>query len=277
VITNLTERSERTKKLSDSAGIIDVKSDEELLCEATIVLSIVIPSEATALARRFASHISLKDKAHKNVIFVDMNAVAPQTVRYIASLFPHGNFVDGCIIGLPPRVGEYTSSIYLSGKHAQQVADALKNTPSLDVRVVGDQIGQASGLKMCYGTMTKGMTAVALHACVTARSFELDDVFFDELKRSMPYAFDMLNKSIPDMAPKAVRWVREVEEIANTHESVGLSPKMFEGAAETYRFVAERTTLGKEIIEDRKNGNSVHDVLEIMVESMAKDKDMLKD
>ncbi|CAF4300000.1 unnamed protein product, partial [Rotaria magnacalcarata] len=63
-----------------------------------------------------------------------------------------------------------------------------------------DEIGQASGLKMYYGTMTKGITAIVLHACVAARSLKLDGAFLDELKRSMPHGFEMANRLIPDMA-----------------------------------------------------------------------------
>lgn len=277
MITNLTGRSERTKKLAYSAGIIDVESDEELLRLSDIVLSIVVPSEVASVARRFASKISSKEHVFNDVIFVDMNAVAPQTVCSLASLFPSDNFVDGCIVGLPPGVGQYIPSVYLSGKRAQEVANALIDMPLLNVQVLGDKIGQASCFKMCYGTMTKGMTAVGVHACVTARSFGLDNIFFDEMKRSMPHVFDMLSKSIPDMVPKAVRWVDEVQEIANTHESIGLSAKMFEGIVETYRFVAEQTPLGKEIIEDRKQGKTLHDAVKVIVESIGREKDKSDD
>jgi hypothetical protein len=70
------------------------------------------------------------------------------------------------------------------------------------------------------------------------------------------------------MAPKAGRWVGEMEEIAKTYESIGLSPKLFEGAAETYRFVSEQTPLGKEIIEERKQGQTLDSALELMVQSL---------
>lgn len=251
------------------AGIINVESDEELLTEADIVLSIVTPSEAVAVAHRFASHMSSN---HSNVIYVDMNAIAPETVCSIASLFPGGNFVDGSIVGPPPRVNECLTSIYLSGKHAQKVADIFGDIAAFSIHVIGERIGQASGLKMCYATITKGITAVAIHSCVTARSLDLEAIFLDELKRSMPHIFDMVNKFIPDMAPKASRWIGEVEEIAKTHEQVGLTSKMFQGAADTYRFVAECTPLGEEKIEDRKKGTKLSDALNIMAECLNQNK-----
>ncbi|CAF3423645.1 unnamed protein product [Rotaria socialis] len=274
VITNLNGRSERTKALSYSAGIIDTGSDEELLRQADIILSIVSPSEAAAVAHRFSRHMSLNQGS---TIYVDMNAIAPQTTCSIASNFSEDCFVDGSIVGLPPRANEYSPTIYLSGKNAQKVALAIGDTSMLDIRVLGDEIGQASGLKMCYGTMTKGITAIVLHACVAARSLKLDGAFLDELKRSMPHGFEMANRLIPDMAPKASRWVAEMEEIAKTNEEIGLTAELFQAVANTYKFVAEQTPLGNEIIEDRKRGTTLSDALDIMAECLDQKKQKLND
>jgi len=268
IITNLTGRSERTQKLSNSAGIIDVKTDEEIIQQADFIFSILVPSEATSTAQRFAPLLN----KNKHIIYVDMNAIAPQTVLSIASLFPHGNFVDGCIFGLPPRSPEHMTKVYLSGEHAQKIADLFQYTNLIKTFVIGTEISQASAFKMCYTSLRKGVTAIAIQACVTAKLFGLDEVLFDELKRSAPHMFTDLNKSIPIMVPKAGRFVGEMEEIAKTYENVGLSPKIFQGAAETYRFVAEQTSLGKEITEERKRGQTLDDALQIMAESLNQNK-----
>jgi hypothetical protein len=47
---------------------------------------------------------------------------------------------------------------------------------------------------------------------------------------------------------------------------------MFQGAAEIYRFLAEDTLLGKEIIEERKIGQTLNDPLEILAQSLNKTK-----
>jgi hypothetical protein len=201
-----------------------------------------------------------------------MNATAPKTARFMASLFPHNNFVDGAITGFPPGSKDHHSAtLYLSGEYAQKVAEIFQGTDLMKIRVVGNQIGQASALKMCT-TLTKGILAVTIQACVTAKSFELDEILLDELKQSMPDIFERLNKFIPHMPPKAARLVYEMEETAKTYEDVGLSPKMYQGAAETYRFVAEETPLGKEIIEERKLGQTLGEALEIMAQSLNKNK-----
>jgi hypothetical protein len=61
------------------------------------------------------------------------------------------------------------------------------------------------------------------------------------------------------MPPKAYRWVPEMLEISKTLGSAGITPKVFQGAADIYRFVAD-TPLGKETPENRdkeKSGKAV--------------------
>lgn len=264
VITNLTDRSDRTRNLSDSAGIVDVRSDEELAKQADFIFSILVPSQATALAQRFAPYLTEK----KNLVYVDMNAIAPQTVRAMVALFPHGNFVDGSIIGSPPKRTAEKTGIHLSGPGAQRVADLFDDVDQIEARVIGDEIGQASASKMCFAAISKGITAIGIQASVTAKAFGLEEVFFDEVKQRMPDIYKRLSTSIPSMPPKAGRWVGEMEEIAQTHEDVGLSKRLFQGAADTYRFVAEQTPLGKEILEERTQGTTLNDALQIMVDSL---------
>lgn len=240
-----------------------MQTDEEVVRQADFIFSILVPSEAMALAQRFAPLLAAKD----DPIYVEMNAIAPQTLRAISTLFPRGNFVDGCVVGPPPGTSNWKPTMYFSGEHASKVADLFQYTDLVQARVLGAKIDAASALKMCYASLSKGITAIAIQACVTAKTHGLDDVLLTELKESMPDVFKKLDKSIPQMAPKAARWVGEMEEIAKTHEDAGLSAKLFQGAADTYRFVAEQTPLGKEILEERQRGQTLQDALQILSDS----------
>jgi hypothetical protein len=53
------------------------------------------------------------------------------------------------------------------------------------------------------------------------------------------------------MPPKAYRWVPEMLEISKTMRSSGITPKVFQGAADIYAFVAA-TALGKETPEQSR-------------------------
>ena len=265
MITNLTNRSERTRTLSHSAGIVDVHTDEEIVHQADMIFSILVPSEASSLAQRFAPLLA---NNRKRLIYVDMNAIAPQTVQSMASFFSHENFVDGCIIGPPPNSTQDKTRLYLSGPCAERISDVFKSTDLITAQVIGNEIGKASAMKMCYASISKGTTAITIQACVTARAYGVQEAFFDELKDSMPSVFGALNKSITQVPPKAARWVGEMEEIAKTHAEIGLSGKTFDGIADTYRFIAHRTPLGEEILEHRQRGTTLDDALDIMVQSL---------
>ena len=45
--------------------------------------------------------------------------------------------------------------------------------------------------------------------------------------------------SVPTMPRRARRWAGEMEEIARTFADLGLTPRIFEGAADIYRLVGE--------------------------------------
>jgi L-threonate 2-dehydrogenase len=74
------------------------------------------------------------------------------------------------------------------------------------------------------------------------------------------------------MPPKAYRWVGEMEEISKTFADEGFDPRLFLGAAETYRFVTEGTELGKEIPEHREKGKDIEDVCHWLVEGLQRQK-----
>jgi hypothetical protein len=71
--------------------------------------------------------------------------------------------------------------------------------------------------------------------------------------------------------PKAYRWVREMEEIAQTHADEGGfngDIGIYGEIAKVYKSVAEETVLGEEKTERRKRGLTVEDVAEAMGEGL---------
>src|SRR5688500_18492529 len=123
VITCLEGRSARSRALAEKAGIDPVADDESLVREADVLLSILVPSEASALAERLAAALTRTGAA---LLYVDCNAIAPQTVRSTAATIEAagGRFVDAGIIGGPPRLERPGGGpkVYASGVHAPELA-----------------------------------------------------------------------------------------------------------------------------------------------------------
>lgn len=246
VLVALDARSARTRALAAAAGLEDVGTVEQLVSEATHMLSVLVPSEATRAAECVATAMQ---RTGATPLYADCNAISPGTTRRIGEIITGvgARYVDGGIIGGPPR-GDVNPRIYASGPHAADLA--VLEEHGLIIPIVGEQIGQASGLKMCYAALTKGLQALGTELLVTARLLGLDEHLREEMLDSQPALRQWLARSTLTMPSKAHRWIGEMDEIAATFEQVGLTPKTLLGAADMYRWIAT-TPPGQETPENR--------------------------
>lgn len=257
VYAALDGRSERTRALAREAGLTDCGSMEKLVATCELVLSVINPGEALNVAREVSA--AMKKTARK-IALADLNAVSPQTAREADRMVREagGMFIDGGIIGPPPRGEKDKPRIYVSGPDAHLFEQI--SHPNLLMRVLSERIGDASGVKMCYAAMTKGTTALAVELLVAARKLGVEQALEKELRESRNDVFDWQMKNIAVMPPKAYRWVPEMQEIAKTFGELGLTRRIFEGATDIYALVAA-TPLGKESPEQaRKKGRNGLDV-----------------
>ncbi len=233
VITCLDGRSNRTRELTKKAGIQDVPTYQDLVHNADIVLSILVPAEAKNAAAIVSQAL---EETGQKINYADCNAIAPQTVKEISDIITAAgsNFVDAGIIGGPPGPG-VMNRIYVSGPDTEAVEQL--NEYGLDIRAIGTEIGQASGLKMVYAALTKGTSALALELLVAAKRLNLYDALIAEWELSQTDRYESFKRGLQSVPSKAHRWIGEMEEIAKTFGHVGLTPKILEGAADMYRFI----------------------------------------
>lgn len=257
VVTCLAGRGERTRALADAAGIEDVPSLEDLAATSDALLSILVPSAALAAAERVAAALRATGA---QLLYADCNAIAPRTVRTVAEAVTAAGarFADVGIIGSPPRGPHPGTRFYASGPGAEEFATLAAH--GLDARVLGAEIGQASGFKMCYGALTKGLQALGVELLVAAKALGLEDALQAEQEGSVAEVRAWLERAVPAMPPKAHRWVGEMEEIAACFADVGLTPRLFEGVADLYRFVAA-TAIGHESPETRDRSRDLRGVV----------------
>jgi 3-hydroxyisobutyrate dehydrogenase-like beta-hydroxyacid dehydrogenase len=248
VFAALDGRSERTRALARQAGLTDCGSMDKLVTACELVISVINPGEALNVARQVAAAMR---KTGRKIAFADLNAVSPQTARDADSMVREagGMFIDGGIIGPPPRGEKDRPRIYVSGPDAY-LFESIQH-PNLLMRVLSERVGDASGVKMCYAAMTKGTTALAVELLVAARKLGVEQALEKELRESRNDVFEWQMKNIAVMPPKAYRWVPEMQEIAKTFGELGLTRRMFEGATDIYAMVAE-TPLGKESPEQAR-------------------------
>ncbi|MCJ1243111.1 hypothetical protein MMC30_000308 [Trapelia coarctata] len=288
VLTNASDRSRDTQNRARSASIALLPTDEALIEQSNYILSVVPPRDAYSIATRIlaAFHESHRRYENNPLYFLDLNAISPSTAQNIASLFsaiPAIRLLDGGIIGHPPKLSSpsptspsswYKPSIVLSGPYPLQDAplNGADLASILNIKHISSDIGPASGLKMCFASMNKGFTAIALQAYTTAEKLGVLPELQAHLKEYTPAIGAAAEKSLVGMPPKAYRWVAEMEEIASTMEEYGgfsyredevkcgRGGDLFKGVGDVYRFVAEETELGKEKVGQRKIGMTPEDV-----------------
>jgi 3-hydroxyisobutyrate dehydrogenase-like beta-hydroxyacid dehydrogenase len=216
-------RSPATVARAAAAGIDDVGDVGTLVELADTIVSVCPPDAAIAQARAVAA-LGFRG------VYVDGNATSPATARLVASMFEHA--VDGGIVG-PPAHRPGTTRLYVSGPGAANVARRWEGS-ALEARVVGDQPGAASALKMCYAAWTKGTAALLLATLAVATVEGVDADLVREWDISQPELPTRAAHAAQGSAPKAWRFAGEMDEIAATFQDAGLPAGFHTAAADVF-------------------------------------------
>jgi len=257
VIATVSGRSPRTAGLADRAGVELLPDLAAVLSQADVVVSIVPPEAAEAVAAEIA------DEAHRVTVrplIADLNAIAPSTALriHVTAAAVECDFVDGSISGPPPWRPD-TTRLYLSGPRATEVAELPFE--GVDRIVVGNAVGAASAVKMSTASVYKGSTAVLVQALLAADKNGVLEHVLADLQRGAPELVSQLERRLATAASKSDRYVAEMHEIAASQSAAGLIPALFEAMAEVYSTLA-RTSLGEAQPEDVAGGLELREVLE---------------
>jgi Domain of unknown function (DUF1932)/Rossmann-like domain len=229
-------RSAASGARAEEAGLEDVGTIEELGRRSDLILCLCPPHAAVDIARSLTRFEG---------IYVDANAVAPATARTIAGLV--GRYVDGGIIGSPPR-NPGTTRLYLSGTEASHVAGLFVGTV-LDPLVVSEDPAAASAIKMAFAAWTKGTAALLLAVRAVARAEGIEQALLEEWRTSLPHLPEQSVVAARSALGKGWRWVGEMNEIAETFAAAGLPDGFHRAAAEIYRRSPHEDADGDENLE----------------------------
>ncbi len=258
VVTCLTERSARTRELSEIAGIVDVPDFAEMVDRADIVLSVLVPERAVDVARQVAAVIA---DTGKPLPFADCNPVAPAVAIEMSEIIDAagGKYIDGGIIGSPPGRGE-PPRFYASGPH-EAVMGQLDGR-GISVPMMGGEVGRASAIKMCYASLSKGAAALNASALISAMNLGIYDEFIHEMESSQQGVLGNM-QGVKSLGAKAFRWIDEMEQISATFGAAGATPHMHKGAADIFRLV-KSSPIGHERPETVDTSRSLRETVELL-------------
>jgi len=226
-------RSDATAKRAEIADLIAVPDVAELARRSDVIVSICPPHAAPAVAEEVAAAVADREPP----LYVEANAVSPDTVTAVAELLGPDNVVDGAVIG-PPGWKRGTTVLWLAGARAQVVADLFADSP-FDARVLGPRLGAASALKACFALQSKAIPAAWFALFAAARTYGVEEALQTELDRDGAAPSRPMSEVGPRVAQVAWRWAGEMDEAAAAFASAGLPGGFSAAAGDVYRRIAD--------------------------------------
>ena len=263
VITFLKGRSEETRMRSERAGIREVGDIESLVAEANLVVSILPPELAENVADQVSAAMT---KTGSTPAYAEMNAIAPTTAKRIADQI---NASGAVIIGWAPFKSKSDTRLYVSGTSAGLMEELNGNGKR--IINLGDEIGRASAVKMIYASVTKGTDTLLTAAYTASEALDIREVLEAEWAASQPEVLARMGRRVPALPADAGRWIGEMEQIAETYASVGLTPNYHTGAAEMYRLL-NATPFAEESRETLDKSRTMQETVKVYARYLEKAK-----
>lgn len=231
VVCPVAGRSERTRQRARDAGFTLADDFAAAVRGTDLVVSLVPPAEAVAVARQFAACAG--DWSDEPPLYLDANSVSPMTASEVGAIVTAAGarFVDGSLHGRAQYLGMRDRCVlFLSGPEAEWLASALHDV--LDARVCGRVVGAASSLKMSLGAFSKGLVALFVEIASAWGAAADPADLVAALTGFYPETVETLRRLLPSYPMHAGRRVQEIEEVARWYAHVGTAAPMAEATRE---------------------------------------------
>ena len=227
--------------ISHAQGVGAVPGTLQTLCEpAELVISAVTASNTLAVAQQVAAHL------RPGAFFLDLNSASPgtkqQAARVIESAESH--YVEAGVMTSVPPYGIRVPML-LGGARAGELAPQLQAW-GMDARVVSDQLGVASAIKMCRSIMIKGLEALVIESYATARHYGVEEHVLPTLAETFP-SIDWHKQGayfFSRVVQHGQRRAEEMREAARTVQEAGYAPLMTGPIADKQQWVADLAAAG---------------------------------
>lgn len=209
-----------------ATGVIAAEDAAEALAGADLVLSLVTADAALAAAREYAPLLK------PGAVWCDMNSVAPATKMSAAQAVEAagGCYVDGAVLA-PVHPARLAVPLLLAGQAAAEAEAMLREAGFDNIRVVGQDVGRASAIKMIRSVMVKGIEALTAEMMLAARAAGVADEVLASLDASEKVRswHDRAAYNLDRMVTHGARRAAEMEESAKTLAALGVDPVMTRG------------------------------------------------
>jgi 3-hydroxyisobutyrate dehydrogenase-like beta-hydroxyacid dehydrogenase len=218
------------------AGVRTADTANAALADRAFVLSLVTADAALEAAREYGPLLP------EGALWCDMNSVASGTKRAAAAAIEAagGRYADVAVMA--PVDKGLAVPLLLSGPHAIAAQPLLESLGFSDLRVVGDEVGRASAIKMIRSVMVKGLEALSWECAAAAEAAGvLGEVTasLDASEKPWPWA-ERIAYNRERMETHGLRRAAEMEESARTLEGLDVDPVMTRGTIALQRKAARK-------------------------------------
>lgn len=208
----------------------------EVLDGAPLILSLVTADQAPLVAQAAAKIIA------PGTFYCDMNSVAPQTKQASAGAIEAAGayYVDVAVMA-PVNPARLAVPLLLAGGRAGQAQALLAAMGFENMRIVGEEVGRASAIKMIRSVMVKGMEALTAECVLAAQQAGvLEEVLasLDASEKPKPWE-DRADYNLDRMMIHGQRRAAEMEEVVKTLEGLGTGAMMTRGTVERQRAIGD--------------------------------------
>ncbi len=219
-----------------ASGLEACASSAAAIVKASLIISLVTADQALAAARQAAPSLT------RGAIWCDMNSIAPDTKRAAAAVIEAagGRYVDVAVLA-PVNPARLAVPILLSGVAAAEAQTGLAALGFSNTRVVSDEIGKASAIKMIRSVMVKGIEALTAEMMLAASAAGV----IDEVLASLDASEKAIGwparaaYNLERMQVHGLRRAAEMEESAKTLLSLGVEPVMTNGTVRRQRALGD--------------------------------------
>jgi 3-hydroxyisobutyrate dehydrogenase-like beta-hydroxyacid dehydrogenase len=201
-------------------GIDNAESDVAAVRDADVVLSLNSAAVALDVARGVAGSLG------GDAVYADLNTAAPALKRELAGVVPVP-FADVALVGIVPSTGLRTATL-AAGAGAERFAELLRPL-GMPVDVVGDEPGDAAGLKLLRSVFMKGIAAAAIESLEAAEAAGVAERVRADIASVL--GEPVLERLLTGSRTHALRRAEEMYAAAELVRELGIPPRVATAAA----------------------------------------------
>jgi 3-hydroxyisobutyrate dehydrogenase-like beta-hydroxyacid dehydrogenase len=234
VITTCQGRSRATEERARSSGIEILPKLDDVIAQAHIVFSFVLPSAAVDVARQYTSCHQMRPQ---DSVFVEANSIGLEALEQIERLMVEQNIplVDAAINGVANRL-EDLGLLHISGPKAGSIEAICRGL--MRVNCLGADIGSASRMKLLMSGIAKGLVALFLEVGALAERADMLEPFLESCHHFYPSLMTVIERVLVTYPRHAARRAGEIRDIEQMGRSLHLRLGMTHESGELIQLIA---------------------------------------